>query len=639
MNISAIKTPGVYINEIDAFPPSIAQVATAIPVFIGYTEKLPTEFQNKVVKISSKLDFERKFGGAAPPSAIKVYLDANNQPTDACTVEGSIYKTYNSLQLFYLNGGGECYVISIGTYADSPNKTKFSDALTLLENADAPTLILFPDAINLSSADLAEVQKLALMHCGKLMNRFCIFDVKNNIENISIDRTGYGTANLKYGASYYPQLQSKFDFKFSFKDINGNTDGKVNFSAIYASNASIVSLMGKSTAIDSALNDPTTGFVKKWNDAIIAINATKALAGDTTKTSNYVKEMFKGLAVLGKPATSLAAANLADLKAEVNVIIPTSLKSLAQSLFNFKAGYNAIAGFVAGDKVAASVPTEADFEDSWKGGANFTVDVSNPYAAADVLTNGAAVDMSKVQAELDKVYLKINAAMNDAMFKLAAVNKQAEDTLTSQIPIYPAIIAKLGAISNQVPPSGAIAGIYAQIDATRGVWKAPANISLNGVSGLVDDINDFKQESMNIHESGKSINAIRFFTNKGFLVWGARTLDGNSNDWRYINVRRLAIMIEMSAKAACQNFVFEPNVKSTWVVVKGMIENYLTMLWNEGALAGAKPEHAFFVQVGLGTTMSSQDVNEGRMIVKIGYAPSRPAEFIILEFKQMQQLS
>ncbi len=144
---------------------------------------------------------------------------------------------------------------------------------------------------------------------------------------------------------------------------------------------------------------------------------------------------------------------------------------------------------------------------------------------------------------------------------------------------------------------------------------------------------------MNIHESGKSINAIRFFTNKGFLVWGARTLDGNSSDWKYINVRRLAIMLEMSAKAACQNFVFEPNVKSTWVVVKGMLENYLTMLWNEGALAGSKPEHAFFVQVGLGTTMTSQDVNDGRMIVKIGYDPSRPAEFIILEFKQMQQLS
>lgn len=192
---------------------------------------------------------------------------------------------------------------------------------------------------------------------------------------------------------------------------------------------------------------------------------------------------------------------------------------------------------------------------------------------------------------------------------------------------------------NTVPPSGAIAGIYVQTDATRGVWKAPANVSITEIVGLTDDINDKDQDDMNIHETGKSINAIRQFTGRGTLVWGARTLAGNSNDWRYINVRRLANMIEESAKKACMQFVFEPNVAQTWVNVKGMIENYLTTLWNDGALAGAKPEHAFFVAVGLNQTMSAQDILEGRMIVKVGYAPSRPAEFIILEFKQMQQKS
>ena len=129
------------------------------------------------------------------------------------------------------------------------------------------------------------------------------------------------------------------------------------------------------------------------------------------------------------------------------------------------------------------------------------------------------------------------------------------------------------------------------------------------------------------------------FTGKGFLVWGGRTLAGNSNDWRYVNVRRLANMIEESVKKACMQFVFEPNVALTWVSVKGMIDNYLTTLWKDGALAGGKAEHAFFVSVGLNETMSAQDILEGRMIVKIGYAPSRPAEFIILEFKQMQQKS
>ena len=98
-------------------------------------------------------------------------------------------------------------------------------------------------------------------------------------------------------------------------------------------------------------------------------------------------------------------------------------------------------------------------------------------------------------------------------------------------------------------------------------------------------------------------------------------------------------MIEESAKKACMQFVFEPNVAQTWVNVKGMINNYLTTLWNDGALAGAKPEHAFFVQVGLNETMTALDITEGRLVVKIGNAPSRQAEVIILEFKQMQQRS
>jgi hypothetical protein len=211
--------------------------------------------------------------------------------------------------------------------------------------------------------------------------------------------------------------------------------------------------------------------------------------------------------------------------------------------------------------------------------------------------------------------------------------------LVSQIPMYNVITSYLDQSLNTVPPSGAIAGIYAQTDATRGVWKAPANASINGIVGLTDDINDREQGPMNVSDTGKSVNAIRKFTGQGFLVWGARTLDGNSNDWRYVNVRRLANTIEESIKKACQHYVFEPNTSQTWINVKGMIENYLTNVWNDGGLAGAKPSDAFFVSIGLNQTMTPQDINEGRMIVKVGYAPTRPAEFIIVEFKQMLQQS
>ena len=137
--------------------------------------------------------------------------------------------------------------------------------------------------------------------------------------------------------------------------------------------------------------------------------------------------------------------------------------------------------------------------------------------------------------------------------------------------------------------------------------------------------------------AGKSINAIRSFVGKGTLVWGARTLAGNDNEWRYINVRRLFNMIEESMQKATAFAVFEGNDATTWLKVKGVIEIFLYGLWEQGALAGPTPESAYFVNVGLGTTMTTQDILEGRMIVEIGIAAVRPAEFIIIKFSHKLQ--
>src|SRR5690606_17988716 len=144
-------------------------------------------------------------------------------------------------------------------------------------------------------------------------------------------------------------------------------------------------------------------------------------------------------------------------------------------------------------------------------------------------------------------------------------------------------------------------------------------------------------QDLNVHTTGKSINAIRSFTGKGILVWGARTLAGNDNEWRYVPVRRFFNMAEESIKKATEQFVFEPNDANTWVRVRAMIENFLILQWRAGALAGAKPEQAFYVRIGLGQTMSAIDVLEGRMNVEIGMAVVRPAEFIILKFSHKMQ--
>ena len=190
-----------------------------------------------------------------------------------------------------------------------------------------------------------------------------------------------------------------------------------------------------------------------------------------------------------------------------------------------------------------------------------------------------------------------------------------------------------------LPPSPLVAGQYAQVDSTRGVFKAPANVALASVIGPTVTITSAEQEGLNIDTSGKSINAIRAFTGKGTLIWGARTLDGNSNEWRYIPVRRFFNMAEESIKKATERFVFEPNDANTWTQVQAMIENFLTLQWRAGALAGAKPEQAFYVKVGLNATMTALDILEGRMIVEIGMAVVRPAEFIILKFSHKMQES
>jgi hypothetical protein len=158
------------------------------------------------------------------------------------------------------------------------------------------------------------------------------------------------------------------------------------------------------------------------------------------------------------------------------------------------------------------------------------------------------------------------------------------------------------------------------------------------VIGPATKTSDSAQEGLNVDPTaGKSINAIRDFTGKGTLVWGARTLAGNDNEWRYVSVRRLFITIGESAQKSSAFAVFEPNDATTWLKVKGMLESYLYDLWARGALAGLTPESAYFVNVGLGKTMSAQDILAGRMIVEIGVAAVRPAEFIILRFTHKLQ--
>jgi phage tail sheath protein FI len=184
-----------------------------------------------------------------------------------------------------------------------------------------------------------------------------------------------------------------------------------------------------------------------------------------------------------------------------------------------------------------------------------------------------------------------------------------------------------------------MAGIYSMVDNSVGVFQSPANVGVGSVIKPAVNISSEQQEDLNIPIGGKAVNAIRSFPGKGVLVWGARTLDGNSQDWRYISVRRTVIFIEQSIKYAAEPYVFEPNTSSTWSNMKALLVNFLTNVWQSGALAGATAEDAFSVDVGLGSTMTAVDILDGYMRISVKIAVTRPAEFIVITFEQKMQQS
>jgi Bacteriophage tail sheath protein len=179
-----------------------------------------------------------------------------------------------------------------------------------------------------------------------------------------------------------------------------------------------------------------------------------------------------------------------------------------------------------------------------------------------------------------------------------------------------------------LPPSGFVAGIYARNDISRGVHKAPANEVVRGLTRFEANINKARQDVLN----PEGINALRFFEGRGHRVWGARTMSSDP-EWKYVNVIRLFLYLEHSIDRGTQWAVFEPNNSRLWANVRRTIEDFLLTLWRDGALLGAKPEEAFFVRCDR-TTMTQNDLDNGRLITLIGVAPVKPAEFVIFRIGQ-----
>lgn len=236
---TSYKTPGVYINEVSTLPASVAQVPTAIPAFVGYTEfAIDTDgssLLNTPKRITSMVEYVQFFGGSAEPKeslgstfAPKVTLDENNGHSITSIDITLKYVMYQSMSLYFSNGGGACYIVSVGTYvynlADASMATALKAGFVTLENEDEPTILLAPDAGMMTSAiQLGGLQKDMLIQCNKMQDRFAIMDL---IEDASTDDLGEGDFRdevgmqyLKYGAAYGPRLETSLSYDLQYNDL------------------------------------------------------------------------------------------------------------------------------------------------------------------------------------------------------------------------------------------------------------------------------------------------------------------------------------------------------------------------------------------------------------------------------------
>lgn len=675
--MSAYKTPGVYVEEIVKFPPSVAQVETAIPAFIGYTEKakkkIDGDLANKPTRITSLLEYETYFGFARKETGITVtvtdtHVDGEQDRTLKVEAPTSPkpYLMYYAMQMYFANGGGPCYIVSVDTYVnDLGNENSISfddlnDGLDKLRKEDEPTLIVFPDAKKLSEVDFYTLYNNALIQCNEMQDRFAIIDTHTSTDSVADALAARNRLNLekdylKYGAVYYPHLKTILDYRYDEEsiEITHTTDLP---SAIAEATAQLEAYKVDFAAENDLLRDTSDadlGYIgvakKKITDELTDFSGAyaplKASATQLTTTVEKVIGSLNNLASIAgliedsgnAAATSVEEAPLTDHDADP---LTDDVNAIALAITDQVSAVNDV--FVGTDKVnEVSEALQLALDNIAK---------ANSKAKLETQVNAITAELNKVyvhastdvftdaEGELDTLITNVKAGdstdVNNG--ELNGRTLKSIENIYSQV--YNEIKTEIGALPVELPPSSTMAGIYARVDSDRGVWKAPANVGTNYVLEPSLQISSDEQRDLNVDAvAGKSINAIRTFVGKGNLVWGARTLAGNDNEWRYVSVRRFFNMAEESIKKATEQFVFEPNDKNTWVRVKAMIDNFLTQQWRVGALAGPTPDKAFYVSVGLGETMTAQDILEGNMIIEIGMAVVRPAEFIILKFSHKMQ--
>ncbi|MGS0742609.1 phage tail sheath family protein [Glaciimonas sp. GG7] len=487
------------------------------------------------------------------------------------------FNLYASMQLFFANGGGNCFVISVknywgeqsvtpkfGTDPVPVNKDDLIEGLKVSKVTRGGTMLVVPEACLLTTligglyTEYQPVVVEMLEQSAALQDRVAIIDMPGALESSNWTATAmtaeanafYTTINtaadaFSYGAAYGPALES--------------------------------SLLSASDLLYDNL----------WG------------ASDTTDSITLMNNLLTSQALALYPSV-VTTTTTVDTK----------------------------------DSTKTSTTTTTTYSVKFQ---NVAAHIAAAFPVADITSNGVPTNIAGVITTTPRLLSMLTTTTPSPASTDAPAMKALDQYLTNAVPLLGQVQQILANQLNVVPPSGVMAGVWTKNDANRGVWNAPANVSLNEIIAPKVVLTDEEQGDFNVPLNGNAIDILRAMVNRGTVVWGARTLDGNSLDYRYIQVRRTLIYIEQSIKTALQQFVFAANDGGTWATVTATISNFLTQFWQAGGLMGDKASDAFTVACGVPTTMSGLDVLNGYMIVNVTVQLIHPAEFIELTFSQTMQ--
>lgn len=563
-------TPGVYVEEFDSGSVPMEGVSTSTTGFIGLAEKGPVG--GLPVLITNFGDFTRTFGGFLPESRFGEYR----------------YLAY-AVHQYFVNGGSRCYVTRVVPGDAKTASYQKSEGLELEIKAQNPG-----DWGNKVSLTFAPTSK-----------------AKTPILEVIETEDGSSKYRVKNSSGFQVGDVVVFDdgTEKVYNTVSASEQGVLEFVDEFSSDVVDTNMVPQKLLYSCELDVEV-----KYLDAVESYEGVSF----NQNATNFIANRF-------------AKSDLVSL----SVTVEEGHVSPYHMLTGEEEGTHTIALKGGSDGSQDQVDSGTFMGEDKGPGMRTGIQAFVDNGEASIM---AVPGITDPNVQLSLVAHCENLGSRFAVLDVPKDSKKVPDILTHKDLIdsqyaalyHPWVIIfdPLSKKNISAPPSGSVTGIYSRTDQQRGVHKAPANEVVSGCVGLDCRYNAGEQSVLN----PKGVNLIRAFQGQGIRVWGARTCSSNAL-WKYVNVRRLFIFLEESIKANTNWVVFEPNSEVLWVRVKRTIENFLTDVWRNGALAGTTPDEAFFVDIGR-TTMSQDDIDNGRLICVIGVASVKPAEFVIFRITQ-----